>query len=289
VIGYEIRQELLDAAIPTHSFYHEEALESDEAQQAFAFLTLIASPRDRVSLRFLLGCRSGSWLGNQYKLVRDHCEEYGAHPWDALEQLEAGTLDLGRTSEIVARFESVKERLPEFEDVTIEELIDGLFPEGQEWSQVIREMALLGVDDIDTSDELLDHVRTKITQPEMPEAGEFVRIMSLHKSKGLTAKAVIVCACIEGLIPFRNEGATPAEQRLILREQRRLFYVAITRCTRFLAVSSTLKIESKMAYKIGAKTTGRGRTVKTIASQFLRELGPSAPPAILGDDLLAAM
>lgn len=289
IIGYAIRQQLLDAAVPTHSFYHEEALESDEAQEAFAFLTIIAASRDRVSLRFLLGCHSDSWLTNQYKLVRDYCEEHGAHPWDVLEQLEAGTLNLGRTTETVARFKSIKERISELENATIEELIDGLFPDGLEWSQVIREMSLLGMEDLETAEDLLDHVRTKITQPEMPEAGEFVRIMSLHKSKGLTAKAVIVCGCIEGLIPFRNDDASTAEQKRILKEQRRLFYVAITRCTHFLTISSFLKIESKIAYKIGAKTAGRGRSVKTVASQFLRELGPNAPPAIVGDDLLAAM
>jgi superfamily I DNA/RNA helicase len=123
----------------------------------------------------------------------------------------------------------------------------------------------------------------------MPEAGAFARIMSLHKSKGLTARAVIVCGCIEGLIPFRNDDAPAAEQEKNLREQRRLFYVAITRCTKFLAVSSFAKIEASVAYKIGAKTAGRRAIVKKIASRFLSELGPSAPAAITGHDLLHSM
>ena len=289
LIGYEIRQKLLDAEIPTHSFYHEEALETDEAKDAFSLLSLVSNPRDRVSLRFLLGCKSNNWLATQYRLIREHCESTGAHPWDVLEELTAKTLNLGRTSEIVARFGEIKGDLAELEGLDVGELIDHLFPDDEEWAQVIREMSLLGVDELETASDLLNHVRTKITQPEMPEAGAFTRIMSLHKSKGLTSKAVIVCGCIEGLVPFRNEDAPPVEQQRILREQRRLFYVAITRCTEFLAISSFVKIESSLAFKIGAKTTGRGKTVNTVASQFLRELGPRAPAAVSGGDLLDSM
>ena len=51
---------------------------------------------------------------------------------------------------------------------------------------------------IPSSEDLLDLLRTQITQPEMPEEGFFIRVMSLHKSKGLTARVVIVADCIEG-------------------------------------------------------------------------------------------
>jgi superfamily I DNA/RNA helicase len=150
-------------------------------------------------------------------------------------------------------------------------------------------MSAFAVGEVETGADLLSHVRTKITQPEMPEAGAFTRIMSLHKSKGLTSKAVIVCGCIEGLVPFRNFEASPVEQRLILREQRRLFYVAITRCTQLLVISSFRTIDAKTAFRIGARTAGRGKIVNTIASQFLRELGPKAPAAVTGDVLLNAL
>ena len=288
LIGYAIRQELLEAEVPVHSFYHEEALEEDEAKEAFSYLTLAASPRDRVSLRYLLGCKSNSWLANQYKLVREHCEQEGDHPWDTLEALEANELSLGRTREIVAQFVQIKDLLSNLDDLEVEELIDELFPEDEEWASVIREMALLGIEDheLESAKDLLNYMRTKITQPEMPEAGEFVRIMSLHKSKGLTAKAVIVCGCIEGLVPFRKDDIPAAEAEQLLREQRRLFYVAITRCTQYLAVSSFARIESSTAYKIGAKTTGRGNVVRTVSSRFLGELGPESPEAITGDALM---
>jgi superfamily I DNA/RNA helicase len=91
------------------------------------------------------------------------------------------------------------------------------------------------------------------------------------------------------LVPFRNDDVPAAEQQKNLREQRRLFYVAITRCTEFLAVSSFSTIESAVAFKIRAKTAGRGTTVNTIASRFLGELGPQAPAAVTGDALLSSL
>lgn len=289
LIGYGIRQKLLDANVPAHSFYYEEALEADEAKEAFSFLSLVANSKDRVSLRYLLGCQSNSWLANQYRPIRQHCELHGAHPWDVLGQLEAGTLVLGRTREIVARFGQIKAKLSDLAELDLTALVDRLFAEDKEWAQVIREMSLLRIDELESAPDLLNHVRTKITQPEMPEAGAFARIMSLHKSKGLTAKAVIVCGCVEGLVPFRNDDEPTVKQEKNLREQRRLFYVATTRCTEFLTVSSFSTIESAVAFKIGAKTVGRGTTVNTIASRFLGELGSQAPAAVTGDELLNSL
>jgi superfamily I DNA/RNA helicase len=113
--------------------------------------------------------------------------------------------------------------------------------------------------------------------------------MSLHKSKGLTSKVVIVAGCTQGLIPFQDKDQPQIEQDAILREQRRLFYVAITRCTEVLVLSSAARMERQMAWKIGAQLQpGRSNVGTTIASQFIDELGPTAPAPRRGDDWAAA-
>jgi superfamily I DNA/RNA helicase len=132
--------------------------------------------------------------------------------------------------------------------------------------------------------QILNELRSMITQPEIPEDTEYVRIMSLQKSKGLTAKVTIVSGCIQGLIPTEDSDETPAEKAETLREQRRLFYVAITRPTDMLVLSSFTKIDTSMAFKIGAQV---GRSAygsgQTIATRFISELGPTAPAAKRGD------
>ena len=106
--------------------------------------------------------------------------------------------------------------------------------------------------------------------------------MSLHKSKGLTSKVTIVAGCIRGLIPFQNSKETPDEQVQILLEQRRLFYVAITRCTEILVLSSALRLQRDFAFQIGAQVQGQGNPVRAVTSQFIAELGPQSPQPRLG-------
>ena len=82
-LAYKARDALKDLNVAAHSFYHEEALEEDAAQEAFAFLTLVADSEDRVSLRFLLGFGSSTWLAGQYAKLRAYCEETGLSPREA--------------------------------------------------------------------------------------------------------------------------------------------------------------------------------------------------------------
>ncbi len=274
LLGYGIRDALATRNIPTHSFYHEEALEPEQSQLAFTLLTLLAEKQDRVSLRFWLGYGSPSWRKGEYVRLREHCEQTGESPWDALERLDAGTLQLDRIGGILGRFRELKASLEPLAELSGTALVDALLPENQPWAKALREAALLKIDDDVVAAKLLDVLRTSVTQPEMPESGDFVRIMSLHKSKGLTSKVVIVAGCIEGLIPNVAREGTIAEKQASLKEQRRLFYVAITRGTDVLVLSSVTRMAHDFAYRIGAQVLGSGGT---IASRFINELGPAAP------------
>ena len=89
--------------------------------------------------------------------------------------------------------------------------------------------------------------------------------------------------CIEGLVPFEDRDETPAEQAALLSERRRLFYVAMTRPTDILVLSSFVSIDTHMAFKIGARTRSvRREQARTIASRFVGELGPTTPMAKVG-------
>jgi superfamily I DNA/RNA helicase len=117
----------------------------------------------------------------------------------------------------------------------------------------------------------------------MPAEGDFVRLMSLHKSKGLTSRVTIIVGCIHGLIPFVDDDLPPAKLPAHIQEQRRLFYVALTRAKEILVLSSVASVPRQMAHKIGAIVRGgNAQNGNTIACQFVQELGPQALPAQLG-------
>jgi DNA helicase-2/ATP-dependent DNA helicase PcrA len=283
LLAYQVRDALKMRGVPAHSFYHEEALEEDKAQEAFAYLTLLSAPDDRVALRFLLGFGSNTWLTGQYARLRSRCEQTGASPADLLSKLASGQDSLSGTGKLVQRYKVVATRLSMLQGLSGTSLVDSLFPDGVQELRLLRDsVAALSGDGLKPS-AILERLRNLITQPEMPEKADFVRIMSLQKSKGLTSKVVMVLGCIAGLIPFVDSDENPTEQAETLREQRRLFYVAMTRPTEILVLSSFVTIDRHLAHKVGAITRfGLTSQARTIASRFLAELGPTTPAAKVG-------
>jgi DNA helicase-2/ATP-dependent DNA helicase PcrA len=278
-IGYEVRDAILAMGIPVHSFYHEEALEEEHAQRSFCLLTLLARSDDRVALRFWLGMGSPTMRWGEYGRLREYCEESGVPPFDALDGLIAGTIDIDRTNGIQERYRDLLAELERLRALDVQELIDDLFPDGNAEVAVLRESAASMQPPPESARELLDSLRSTVTQPEIPETADFVRVMSLHKSKGLTSRVVIVTGCVQGLIPSLDETLTPADAQRLIEEQRRLFYVAITRPREILVLSSASRIPRRAAHRIGAVVMGADRAV---TSRFIGELGPDAPRPVTG-------
>jgi DNA helicase-2/ATP-dependent DNA helicase PcrA len=134
---------------------------------------------------------------------------------------------------------------------------------------------------------LLDAVIEGVSQPDIPPDVTEVRIMSLHKSKGLSSPVVIIAGCVEGLLPSAADSdLTPAENQAALEEQRRLFFVGITRVKAdpthdrpgVLVLTSSLSMSLADAIRSGIRPAGvEYGTAHVHASRFIRELGPTAP------------
>ena len=205
-------------------------------------------------------------------------------PKQALETIANGDVQVSGVSKLMPKYEDLCRRLSELEDLPLADLIDFVLPEEEEGLEELRDIALISSADADSVQNFFNRMKTYITQPEMPEANDFVRVMSLHKSKGLTCKVVIVLGCVQGLIPGEDREDTTDEERMAtLREQRRLFYFALTRCTEVLVLSSSVRIYKKIVYRMGANVRRwQANFANVVASQFLDELGPDAPSAIAG-------
>lgn len=292
--GYLVRDRLNNIGIPAHSFFSEQLLDGDpkkvdesRAQQAMALLTLLANPEDRVALRCWCGFGNSSLADAAWARLRAHCEASGDSPWQALEKLVNQTLKLPYTGYIVTRFQALQSLIANLTGVTGQQLVGTIYPAADPWAGPFAEIASnLGEDDFGPR-ELGDAIRRSVSQPEMPTDVDYVRVMSLHKSKGLTADLVVVGGCLQGLIPNNDTAATPQEQQWAMEEQRRLFYVAITRTGQTLVLSSVTGLPAASAFKMRARTTRTvGGTAWTIASQFIHELGPQCPAAITGQQFL---
>jgi superfamily I DNA/RNA helicase len=151
---------------------------------------------------------------------------------------------------------------------------------------IIRPIATTAAAESKSIEELHDTIRYRLAQPEVPLETPFARVMSFHKSKGLTAEVVVLAGLIQGLIPRRTTGLTAAEQAAELEENRRLFFVGMTRTTRVLVLSTYSQLPYQLVMQMNVPHgpfVGAG-SVRTIASTFLDELGPERPAAIRGVD-----
>ena len=284
--GYAVRDALNAHGVFAHSFFHEQALDNCDAQQAFILLALLANREDRVALRCWCGFGGTSLRSPAWGRLRAHCEENGESPWGALVRLASTDLAIPYTRPLVNRFQELQRRLEELKNSRGQALVDAFFPEDEDWASTIRALAATIEGDVFDAEELHEDLRVRITQPELPTDVDYVRVMSLHKSKGLTADVVVVVGCVEGLVPTLTDG-TLAEQAKSLEEQRRLFYVAITRTRRVLVISSVTQLPRKLAYSMGAQVHGGNPWHSpTIASRFLNELGPDRPAAKVGSCIL---
>lgn len=301
VIGTPIYEALVARQIPVRSYYAEAELDALEARRAFAKLKLLIDRDDRVALRWLVGIDGNNWHAAGYRRVRGHCEASGLTPWQALEQIAAGNVSLPHTGGIVAAFNDLLAELDALEALPdLASIVDELFPAGQIATRDIRQLSLDILAEMDTEEvnngdinsEFLSRLQDAINQPDIPSEIQDVRIMSLHKSKGLSAPVTIVAGCIQGLLPKQPDNALPAAQQVLeMEEQRRLFYVGITRVkaapnagkpgTLILTYSQTMPVASALGAGIAPAQTQYG-IASLHASQFIAELGPAAPQPTAG-------
>lgn len=106
---------------------------------------------------------------------------------------------------------------------------------------------------------LLEQVALATDQDEMEEDANKVRLMTVHASKGLEFDYVFVTGLEEGLFPHERMGG---EDTVDDEEERRLFYVAITRAAKKLYLSYA-----------GTRTIYGSQQVN-VPSRFLDDLDP---------------
>lgn len=107
-----------------------------------------------------------------------------------------------------------------------------------------------------TLTEFLEQVALVADVDELPEQNDRLVLMTVHNSKGLEFPVVFVTGCEEGLFPHDRSSVDPEG----LEEERRLFYVALTRARRRVFLSYA---ERRALF---------GRTGRALPSRFLREV-----------------
>lgn len=288
-LGKRIRDRLIELGIPARSFFKEQGLHSDECREALALLRLVCASRDLPAMRVLLGLGDADGRSVTYRRIMNLADSLNSDVWAVLDRLAAGE-NLGVSARaLTQRFSAALERVEHLIQLKPPELVDALFPDGSESLSELRTSALGSLGDAETASDVLHAIIEAVTQDDVPQNPNFVRIMSLHKSKGLTCDSVYIVGAVDGVIPTIRTKDTTAHEAA-MREGRRLFFVALTRAARKLTISSSISTNladaAARGVVYGKKTTRLvdGRcVVRTIASPYLIELGPAAPRPQTGE------
>lgn len=289
-VGNPVHDALTARNVPSKSYYQEGVLDRTDAQEHLAILKLFINPQDRIALRWLLGFGSNDFRAGAYERIRTYCEEHGLSPWDLLVELDAGRVRISHTQNILTRFRAIKaelERLRDHDEIQdfVQVWLRNEIHEEDQFHKLVLDSSSV----VDSPSELLGAIVEAVAAPEIPPDVTEVRIMSLHKSKGLSSPVVIIAGCVEGLLPTAADpDLTPAENESVLEEQRRLFFVGLTRvkadplanrCGVLMLTSSrSMSLADAMQSGIRpARVTYRTAHVHT--SRFIQELGPTAPAA----------
>jgi hypothetical protein len=246
---------------------------------------------DPVALRVLLGLGDNNGRCEAYQKLRQLAEKVGKSERQLLDEAARGVKLPIRVPALIERYKESRKRIASLSIDDPASVVEALFPADDPNTGEIRQIALACLDSAGSLAELKKGLVERITQHDVPESPDFVRIMSLHKSKGLTSPSVIVMGALDGLIPTLFNAETEADVRMMTDEQRRLMYVAITRASEQLVISYFREIEFGLASSLGIQTA-KGSTrrrngslwARTLATPYLRELGPAAPAPVTGTE-----
>lgn len=301
VFANPIRDALQSAGVPAESLFQEKELDGSRgekgnplAEQALTLLALAADPSDLVALRCWSGLAARTSYGcTAWRRVRERCEESGLSALEILAEVRDGRTKWPGSWPLQRRLQELETRLGELSGASGSALMEAVFSRHCSDLAGLRSSAEAVLRDAPDAtreamgaEEFARRVRERVGQPELPADVDYVRVMSLHKSKGLTVDMVVIAGFVQGALPRMEGDGQGTRARDQLEEQRRLLYVALTRTREFLILSSVVRLRGEDAHKMGIPGARRGRVRPVATSQFLRELGESAPRPTAGDELV---
>lgn len=284
-----IFERLRAQGIPSKSYYAETELDTIEAQERFALLKLMLNNEDRVALRWLLGCGHTSWHSTQYQRILSRVRQDGTSQWQTLERMANGVINIAHTAQLVAQFEEIRTQIAALAAAADLDQFVRLWLPADQNTQLLAEAVGRAREGVQTIPQLFEALYASITQPEIPLEVAEVRVMSLHKSKGLSSPYVFIVGCVEGLLPSRPDANFSVQERNAkLQEDRRLFYVGITRVKAdppnragYLALTYAQTMNAAAAFKSQiVPVRVQGTVAHLQPSRFIAEMAPTAPASL---------
>jgi DNA helicase II / ATP-dependent DNA helicase PcrA len=273
--GILLQGELLARGIPYTIRSGLRFFEQAHLKDVLAHLRIVVNPRDEAAWRRLLLLLPG--IGPVTAAAIFQWISRSDQPFDALESAEAMALLPGKSKGFFAAFVGDLQKLraadPEHQPAAaVAAILKGGYPATVKLRYErpdnriadIEQFALLAAkyDGLDRliSDLLLAGDVYGMDSAAEEEPADLLVLSTIHQAKGLEWSHVFIPRLIEDSFPHRRALDEPGG----LDEERRIFYVAVSRA----------KNELTLTYPLTLALAGRGPSVFTQPSRFLGEIAP---------------
>jgi DNA helicase II / ATP-dependent DNA helicase PcrA len=250
------------------SFY-----ERAEVRNALAYVRLIFHPEDDVALLRVLNVPPRGIGATTVAGLEARARETGKSLWDTIRagEFSTGKKIAGALNSFRELIEMLQEECRELGPASlIERVLDrtGFLSWVEQQDNIehtsraenLRELSNAMAEATEqgqTLEDLLDHAAL-VSDADQYQEDVPVSLMTLHSAKGLEFDAVFLAGLEEGVLPHGRSLDTPGE----VEEERRLFYVGMTRAKRSLVLSRAI-------YR---RSYGEDRLRASLPSRFLSEI-----------------
>ncbi|MBK2257940.1 UvrD-helicase domain-containing protein [Francisella philomiragia] len=303
-----LEESCIYASIPYRIYGGFRFFDRAEVKDALAYLRLAVTSSDNLAFERIINTPTRGIGNKTLDTIRNFSQINNVSYWQATIDIIQKEIVTKRTASLLLKFiEIINAISSQIKDLSLDKLLEtvinesGLLASYQEKDtekdrQKIDNLKELisAAKDFEPQIELLDD-NTDILQDFLSfavlEAGEMqadentdsVQLMTIHASKGLEFRYVFLVAAEEGVFPPSSiinaeEAYTSSESKKIqekLAEERRLFYVAVTRAMKALTISyaqvrnifgrSSFQVKSRFLMEIDSEHINEGKL--TVGSQ----------------------
>ncbi|HXK75695.1 MAG TPA: UvrD-helicase domain-containing protein [Bacteroidaceae bacterium] len=280
--------ELRKHAIPYRIYGGLSFYQRKEIKDVIAYLRLTINPHDEEALKRIINVPKRS-IGQTSVGKMTACAHYhGVSLWDVISNPEKYELDVAKRTqtrliefaELISSLQQLAQEQPADKVVQASiqqtgimgELLGSDVPEDMSRRENLEELLNAAIDFVESREELGDHqimmphylmevsLMTDQDSDDKDDPNK-VTLMTIHSAKGLEFPFVFVVGLEEDLLPNRMAIDSPRQ----VEEERRLFYVAITRAER----ACTLSFAKNRFVHGKSEFHGPSRFLTDIAPEYL--------------------
>lgn len=218
------------------SFYHRK-----EIKDIVSYLKVITNPNDSMSLKRIINCPPRGIGTASIIRIENEANKKGKSLFETIKQIARGNGAATVLREKLGDFVKIIEELIRHKNADVQKLLWQIFKKTGylKWIGEERIENLMELVNSAEGKDLRSFIDTASLSSGIDESheGDFVSLMTLHSAKGLEFPVVFIAGIEDGLLPHFHTIKNPEE----LQEERRLFYVGMTRAQDLLVLSSAKK------------------------------------------------